>query len=629
MIIPNIEEKLDLGCSHVHLIDENSCLGYGVDILNYNISSLSSVLMEIENKAAAFNEAYNAFAAYSGIWLAASSNIISYGELWNQASSLVISSSGLWNKEFSVIYPEIVPLDRWYNYDPFKKRSTIKSFIRALETPALFWSNAAQTNSQLMFNSLSSTNTSILLSLASGISSFVPITSTSLSTLSALKNSLPSSLSALSALPFLSVIALSTLSALPLSSLYNLSIPPVNIFNLPTLSSNTLLALAQSTLSVSAARLSNLNTIYYTVSSTSRLSAISLSAINSSNLYFKSLFAISQSPLEIANRTADLNDLNQKATISTHNYRELYYQLSGTSLSSTSLTALNSCIESFSNFSLSSLLMRTPISVISLSATNLSSTLLFTSNSLARSLSTSSLSGLGLSALGLTILNTNSLELSTLNLSSLNILNNTLQGFSLPLSSSLSSFNVSVASFVTLSSLALSSLSVSNRRVAAYSLSAYKEGVYIEYDENRFAEFYLKNKIPDWLYYNFPPLSFAPGQTINLIIQMYQTTPVEFVFQENYLESCLGSGGTTTNCGECDPPFFQCNGKNGYDECIPVVDSKTNYFKCRGEGGALLELNYRETSSDTNVGRVVRHKYVLNNSKTLLQDPKTAWVFVN
>ena len=576
MIIPNIEEKLDLGCSHTHLIDENSCLGYGVDILNYNVKSLSSVLMEIENKAAAFNEAYNAFAAYSGIWLAASSNIISYGELWNQASSLVISSSGLWNKEFSVIYPEIVPLDKWYNYDPFKQKSTVKSFIRALETPGIFWSNTTQYNSQLMFNSLSATNSSTLQSLASSISSFVPITST-----------------------------------------------------LPALSSRALLALTLSTLSVSAASLSNLNTIYYTVSSTSSLSAISLSAINSSNLYFKSLFAISRTPLEIANKTADLNDLNQKATISTQNYRELYYQLSGTSLSSTSLTALNSCIESFSNFSLSSLLMRTPISVISLSATNLSSTLLFTSNSLATSLSTSSLSGLGLSALGLTILNTNSLELSTLNLSSLNILNNTLQGFSLPLSSSLSSFNVSVASFVTLSSLALSSLNTSTSRIATYSLSAYKEGVYIEYDENRFAEFYLRNKIPDWLYYNFPPQTFAPGQTINLIIQMYQTTPVEFVFQENYLESCLGSGGTTTNCGECDPPFFQCNGKNGYDQCVPVVDSKTNYFKCRGEGGALLELNYRETSSDTNVGRVVRHKYVLNNSKTFLQDPKTAWVFVN
>ena len=267
MIIPNIEEKLNQDCSLIHLIDEHSCLGNSYEVINYNVASLSSALMQMEAKAAAFNLAYNTFISYSGVWLAASSNVISYGQLWNEASSQVMSLSSMWNKEFSIFYPEILSLDRWYNYNTSKK---------------------------------------------------------------------------------------------------------------------------------------------------------------------------------------------------------------------TSISA---------------------------------------------------------------------------------------------------------------------------------SVSASKA----------FADSYVYGKFPDWLSFNFPPASFAPGQKIILILHLYQHTPVEFVFQTNYQESCMASGGTTTNCGDCDPPFFQCNGKNGYDNCIPEVNAKTNQYNCRGEGAALLELTYRETTSDTNIGRIVRYKYIVNNTRTAWQ----------
>ena len=115
-IIPNIPEKRDEDCSFVHLIDENSCIGNAADVINLNVQSLSAALYEIEQKAGDYNRVYNLFAAYSAIWLAASSNVSLYGDFWVNTVTTVQQASARWVKEFVVIYPEILHLDDWYEY---------------------------------------------------------------------------------------------------------------------------------------------------------------------------------------------------------------------------------------------------------------------------------------------------------------------------------------------------------------------------------------------------------------------------------------------------------------------------------------------------------------------------------
>lgn len=121
--ITNIPEKKDTECSLVHLIDENSCIGSAADVINFNVASLSAALYEIEQKAADYNRVYNLFAAYSAIWLAASSNVSLYGDYWVNTVNTTQQSSAKWVKEFTVIYPEILYLDDWYAYKTWTQQS--------------------------------------------------------------------------------------------------------------------------------------------------------------------------------------------------------------------------------------------------------------------------------------------------------------------------------------------------------------------------------------------------------------------------------------------------------------------------------------------------------------------------
>jgi hypothetical protein len=259
--IPNIAEKKDLECSLVHLIDENSCIGNSADIINFNVTSLSAALYEIEQKAGDYNRVYSLFAAYSAIWLAASSNIFAYGDFWVNATTTVENSSANWVREFNIIYPEILYLDDWYAYRT--------------------WTD-------------------------------------------------------------------------------------------------------------------------------------------------QSLSAVAQS----------------------------------------------------------------------------------TSNS------------------------------------------------------------------------------------------------------------YTDYVIPDWLEEHFPPLRYAPNQTVVVLIHLYHHQPVDFIFNKNYLEQCLAEGGVAVNCTECNSPYYACNNGNGYDNCVKTLEENTAVYKCQGTGSTNLQLYFQDTSADTSVGRIIRIKYKLSLDRT-------------
>lgn len=117
MSIINIPEKLDASCSLVYLIDENFCAKDSLDIINYNVQSLCANLAELEARAQKWNDVYTNFIANSAAWLASSSDIQYYNAKWMQAYSTVTSLSATWNQEFSIYYPEILPITDWYGSD--------------------------------------------------------------------------------------------------------------------------------------------------------------------------------------------------------------------------------------------------------------------------------------------------------------------------------------------------------------------------------------------------------------------------------------------------------------------------------------------------------------------------------
>lgn len=125
---PYTPEKLNEGCSLVYLIDENLCLSKSLDVINYNVASLSSSLVSIENQSQFWNNIYTNFSANSAAWLIIASNLSAYSNMWTDAYSTVKNLSADWNREYTLYYPSMVLLSEWYASESVYK-SQVKEWL--------------------------------------------------------------------------------------------------------------------------------------------------------------------------------------------------------------------------------------------------------------------------------------------------------------------------------------------------------------------------------------------------------------------------------------------------------------------------------------------------------------------
>ena len=124
MSVVSLPTKTDSDCSIIHLIDENFCIKNSLDIINFNCSSLSGKLVELENNCAIWNQIYSNFLANSSMWLIGSTNLQQYNKEWSSAYSTVATLSANWLQEFSIYYPQTLLLDSWYGISGQTKIST-------------------------------------------------------------------------------------------------------------------------------------------------------------------------------------------------------------------------------------------------------------------------------------------------------------------------------------------------------------------------------------------------------------------------------------------------------------------------------------------------------------------------
>jgi len=127
----SIPTKTTQTCSNTFLIDENLCLSNSLNIINYNVSSLSSALVSLENYQQNWASLYTSFQANSSIWMQCISNVQTFSSKWISFSTTVQNLSSSWNKPFTVYYPTMQELNYWNSLSASNtQQSSLSSWLR-------------------------------------------------------------------------------------------------------------------------------------------------------------------------------------------------------------------------------------------------------------------------------------------------------------------------------------------------------------------------------------------------------------------------------------------------------------------------------------------------------------------
>ena len=113
--ISNIFDKTDIKCSNIFLLDENLCLGSSLNVINYNVQSLSSALVQLDQVSSYLNQVYTMFTKNSAAWLEGNKNLQNNYQKWNNDYTLVYNLSSSWATEFPVFYTKYYEITDWYN----------------------------------------------------------------------------------------------------------------------------------------------------------------------------------------------------------------------------------------------------------------------------------------------------------------------------------------------------------------------------------------------------------------------------------------------------------------------------------------------------------------------------------
>jgi hypothetical protein len=112
--------KTEPTCSNIYLIDEKLCLGNSYEIINTNVSGLSSCLDNLQNYANLLYPIFTLFTQGSANWIDASTNVLNNSAQWLNATLCVSSNSVKgWLKPINLHYNNTIKINNWYTDTPY------------------------------------------------------------------------------------------------------------------------------------------------------------------------------------------------------------------------------------------------------------------------------------------------------------------------------------------------------------------------------------------------------------------------------------------------------------------------------------------------------------------------------
>jgi hypothetical protein len=125
----SIPAKTTPTCSNIYLIDENLCIGNSLNIINYNVASLSSALVFLENYQTNWNNLYTNFQAYSAVWVHSVTNVQNFSANWVSFSNTIQSLSASWNKPYTIFCPSMIEINQWNNLTNLQKNQYAANWL--------------------------------------------------------------------------------------------------------------------------------------------------------------------------------------------------------------------------------------------------------------------------------------------------------------------------------------------------------------------------------------------------------------------------------------------------------------------------------------------------------------------
>lgn len=122
--------KTDPTCSNIYLIDENTCLGKSLDIIQSNIQTLSSNLSALMINVDDWFDVYTSIYSLSAQMLSTIFNVKNIEKEYNSTYSTISGLSSSWLKEFSLVYPKIFDFNEWYNYDADVRDGILNTWLQ-------------------------------------------------------------------------------------------------------------------------------------------------------------------------------------------------------------------------------------------------------------------------------------------------------------------------------------------------------------------------------------------------------------------------------------------------------------------------------------------------------------------
>lgn len=105
--------KSNENCSNIFFIDEDTCAGSSLDLINNNFAILSANLIDVSRKIPLWETVFADFAAASGTMLSTLFNIENIANTIASAYTCVRTFSGNWVKQFSLYLPTVYNIADW------------------------------------------------------------------------------------------------------------------------------------------------------------------------------------------------------------------------------------------------------------------------------------------------------------------------------------------------------------------------------------------------------------------------------------------------------------------------------------------------------------------------------------
>jgi hypothetical protein len=107
--------KIDENCSNIYLIDENTCYGDSLSVINTNVATLTSNLNNLVAQTVKFNQLFTLLSENSAKIINTIYNVNTINDTYESPYSTVKSLSSNWLQPFSLYYPKILEINSWYN----------------------------------------------------------------------------------------------------------------------------------------------------------------------------------------------------------------------------------------------------------------------------------------------------------------------------------------------------------------------------------------------------------------------------------------------------------------------------------------------------------------------------------